>query len=100
MTNRTTNRNTSPNSSFEDTIQTRPATPAEISYRDGYVQGQNASMKLEYEKQRLHEAYRARNNESTASGLLLGFFLTTFAAIEMRPSCTLTKPIDHWLVES
>lgn len=71
---------TTENHNFKKSIKGRQATPQEVAYRDGYVQGKVN----EYHEQRYRRAKdaqihehraRVRENESAASGLLLGLLL-------------------------
>ena len=48
----------------------RGSTPAQVSYRDGYVHGRDV------EQQRLEVAQEVRDNDNAARGLLLGILLT------------------------
>lgn len=71
---------------FEATVNSRPVTPDEVAYRDGYVQGKSAEQ-LEVDRRRAIDARRHEENarlradNGVSTGVILGFVLAAIAAI-------------------
>ncbi|MGF1520271.1 MAG: hypothetical protein ACFCVB_21060 [Nodosilinea sp.] len=81
------NRNKAPNPKpFEATVNSRPVTPDEIAYRDGYVRGKSAEQ-LEADRRRAvaarrhEENARLRADNGVSTGVILGFVLAAVATI-------------------
>ncbi|NMF83206.1 hypothetical protein [Nodosilinea sp. P-1105] len=71
---------------FVDSIQTRPVTPDEVAYRDGYVHGMSAEQtqqrQLRDRDARFYEQEaQARASNGAASGVFIGFLLALIAAV-------------------
>lgn len=66
----------------------RPATPEEVSYRNGYVQGRSQTQNNRAARQQEQRFNQRRGvytgqNDSVARGLLLGIALASFVAVAM-----------------
>jgi hypothetical protein len=62
------------NVTTRDSVNARPATRDEVSYRNGYVEGQN--------QQRVHEdIQRTRAENSAATGTLIGILIASIAGL-------------------
>ena len=69
----------------DQTVRSRPASPEEIAYRDGYVRGKAAEEKTQQTYRRMdsiraEQAAQARANEGASNGLLAGLLLAIIAA--------------------
>ncbi len=66
--------NKNPIEPLDDSINARPVTRSEVAYRDGYVRGQMA-------EKRWQNTQRARDNNNTIGGILLGILLAASAGL-------------------
>lgn len=70
------------NDEFEQSINGRPATNEETSYRNGYVEGRNADNLAQNENRHLREEnQRLRENSSATSGLFIGIIISALAIL-------------------
>jgi hypothetical protein len=79
---------------FQQTINTRKATPDEIAYRNGYTRGRNSDRKVTYTTPIVRDA----NN--TANGVLLGILLASLVGIITATFFILTKQEQPAVVET
>jgi hypothetical protein len=78
FSDRTRIQNSDPNSRplSDETINTRPATPDEVAYRNGYTEAQ--------QRERIQENIRqTRENNSAATGIVIGVILASIVGLTL-----------------
>ncbi|HEY9645685.1 MAG TPA: hypothetical protein V6C88_04905 [Chroococcidiopsis sp.] len=79
---------------FQQTINTRKATPDEVAYRNGYAQGRHSNRKVTY------TTPIVRDSNDTANGVLLGILLASLIGLITAAFFIVTKQDQPRVVET